>query len=443
MNVTRKDASAQIAEITIELARADYEGEVKKSIKEYQKKVEIPGFRKGHAPMGLVEKKMGKQLLAEEVNKQLMVALNKYIKENNIMYLCEPLLAPNQENMIVDGLQDYSFTFQLALYPEFELNYAKMPETTMYEVVASDEEVDENIEINRRRLGEVVTPETVEEDSMVECHIQEVINGEPVEGGVDRNTNIFLNRMNKKGKKLFVGKKKDDTFVVDIRTLFNKDQESAVHAVMGKKVEAEDNTTIKVTIMAISRVILAEMNEEFFKKLFPDGNVKNEKELRERMRENLKNYYKAFTEKMFDKKASDVLVEKTKMNLPLDFIKRYTAETMGNKEISDEDLIKSVKWQLIEQKIVKDNNIQISQDDVKAYIKDMFRKNYFGAMEDTDGKMDATLDSLVESVMKSQEDVQRAYNELYNEKLSQVIIANMPAKTKAVTIKEFSNLMSK
>ena len=94
-------------------------------------------------------------------------------------------------------------------------------------------------------------------------------------------------------------------------------------------------------------------------------------------------------------------------------------------------------------KIVKDNTIQISQDDVKAYIKDMFRKNYFGAMEDTDGKMDATLDSLVESVMKSQEDVQRAYNELYNEKLSQVIVANMPAKTKAVTIKEFSNLMSK
>ncbi|WP_136481576.1 trigger factor [Cognatitamlana onchidii] len=434
MNITRENVDALNAVVKVDIAKEDYSDKVDKILSDYRKTANIPGFRKGHVPMGMVKKQYGKAVLVDEVNKLLQDALNKYLAEEKLDVLGQPLpKAQDDINWDADG---FSFEFELGLAPEFEVNLKGKKAITQYSIIADDKMIDEQIERIQKQYGKLVSQEVVEKDS----EITGVYANE--EKDIDNTVTLTLDKF--KGKataKQFIGAKVGDVITLKTKGLFD-DEHDLMHALkLGHDEVHGLDIEVNFTISEINERQLADLDQELFDKLFGNGEVTSVTELRAKIKEDAE---KQFVQQADQKLLNDVteyLVESTKFDLPAEFLTKWM-QTAGEKEMDAdqakeeyEKSEKSLRYQLIEGKLIADNNVQVTMDDIKNHAREMIKGQMaqFGQMNPSDKE----LDDIAARVLSNQDEARRISEQLISQKLLEVYKEKANLKVKELSYENF------
>jgi len=435
MNIVNETQSGTVQELRIEITRNDYAEKVETVLKKQRQKAQVPGFRQGYAPMGLIRKMYQKNILAGEVNDLLSKAIYNHIKDNNLDVLLEPL--PVEEKTIVDfdKEDDFVFTFEYALQPQFELDYAKLPVVKSFNIVASQNEKEEYVNQLRKRHGDYIAPETIGEEDYVSVKYNNV------------DSFFFVHDLSEEGKKAFLGKKIGDEIEISLRKMF-PDETSLQKFLKIKEqdIDKDNPYSFILTIASIGRVTPADLNDEFFKKAFPDGNVNNEKELDDFAAKEIESHWKEESDRHFMNEAVTILLNNIAIEFPDDFIKRYILATQKekmSKEMLEEkypEYLKSFKWQMIEAKLTKEHDIKVSEEEIKEYVRDYFMKSYFSNFNVE--SIEDRLNTLVNDALKNKDDVKNIYDTLFDRKIQNVLKSNLKMDLISGDFKDFVSFVS-
>ncbi len=385
MNITKESTGELTALLKIEIGPADYQEAVEKQIADYKRKANIPGFRPGHVPTGMIKKMYGKAMLADVVNKLLSDSLMNYIRDEKLDILGNPL--PNLEkNEAVDfeTQSSFDFYFDLGLSPVFEIPFNQSLEVENYVIRIEDEMIDKYIEDTRKRFGKPVASEIAVATEAGETDPSAEIVESVEEGGT----------------------------------------------VEKKEPEVEP----------------AEMNTEFYNMVYPGLNLETEEAFRDQVRKDASVSFSAETDKLLYNKVSEALVKNTEVQLPDAFMKRWLLENNEGKYTPEEieknyDSFKeSMKWQLIENRLILENNISVSDEDIRNYIRTyMLRQMNMGEI---DAEMQKRYESIVDAFMHNKEQVQRINDQLYNGKLMDLFKNNLTIIPNEVSYEEYAKLAS-
>lgn len=422
MKITRQEIDAQNGVLKVEIAAADYQFKVKAALDKHRKTAKIPGFRPGHIPAGLIQKQYGKSVLLEELNKITNDALYRYVIDENLNLLGNPLPIENGVQGSFDAPEDFTFSYEIGYSPSFELPISANTKMEYNTVKIDKKLVDKQTEDLRRRYGKLISSAEVSDKDMVMGNFEELDANGVKEGGIHHATTISIEFLdNKKGSQLLVGKKINDAFELDL-ALVSKGSEDAA-AMLGISAEAYAELTCKFqfTVNDIKRMEMAELNEELFQKLFGDE-VKTEAEMIQRIEADLARMFEEDADRLFTKKVFDMLLAETKMTFPEAFLKRWI-KSSSEKPVSEEDLerefdayLNSLKWQLIQTKIFKDNNIQLTNEEVINFTKSLVIGNY--AQYGLPAPDDAELMETAQRLLQNKEQANGIYDRLAEGKLT-------------------------
>ncbi len=434
MNITRNNVDALNAIVTVEVTKEDYAGQVQKVLADYRKNASIPGFRKGAVPMSLIEKQYGKAVLLDEVNKLLQNSLNNYLVEEKLDILGNPL--PKVTEDFDWDTDNYKFEFELGLAPEFSVDLTAKNDITKFNIVVDDAMLNEQVERIQKQYGKLVSKEKVEEGD----DLRGTFSNE--EKGINNTTNITLDIFkDKKTIKKFIGKKVGDVVTVSTKGLFDDDHKLMDYLKVGHDDVHGLDIEVNFTIEEINTTEKAELNQELLDKLFGEGIVKSVEELKEKIKEDADKQFATQADQKFLNDVTEFLIENTKFELPAEFLKKWI-QTVGENpltpEQADEEYAKSEKglrYQLIESKVIVENNLQITFEDLKAFTADLIKKQMaqFGQMDPSD----AEVENIVARVLSNQEEVKRLSEQVMNEKMLNVFKEKVSAKTKEVSYQDF------
>lgn len=432
MKIQNEKKSEQIQMVTIEICKEDYAANVENALKKQRRMAQVPGFRPGNAPMPMIKKMYEKSFIADEVNRMMIDELNKYIRENNIETLGEPL--PVNDKTVVDfeHPDKFVFVFEIASQKPFDINYEELPEITSYQIKATDEEIDRFVDDLRKRHGQYTSPETIADNDFVTVEFNENDNG-----------NFYANDLSEAGKKLFIGKNVKEVVTADVHTLFDDENKLATFLKTTPEMINKDEADMRaMTIKYIGHLEPAELNDDFFKKAYPKGEVKSVEELRKEGAAKVEAEYATSIRQKFMNDAITTLVDNLKIELPEEFLRRYilvAQEDMTEEKLNGEfdKYLNSFKWQLIENKLTKENNIQITEENVRNYVRDFFMKNYFAQFNAED--VAERVDAMVADTLKNKDTVKNIYDQLFDEAIGNVLQQKMKTKVKKVTFKEFAD----
>lgn len=434
MNITRENVDALNAVVTVAIAKDDYQPKVDKVLQDYRKNANIPGFRKGAVPMSLINKQYGKAVLAEEVNKLLQSSLNEYLTTEKLDILGNPL--PKMTEDFNWDADDYSFEFELGLAPEFTVDLGAKNKIVKYTIVADDTMLDEQVARIQKQYGKLVPKDKVEEGDDIRgvfTNEEKGINNE-----VTITTDVFKD---KKAAKKFIGKKVGDVVTVSTKGLFDDD-----HKLMDYlKVDHDDvhglDIEVNFTIEEINTTEKAELTQELFDKLFGEGNVTSVEQLKEKIKEDAEKQFATQADQKFLNDVTESLLENTKFDLPAEFLKKWiqtVGETPLTPEQAEEEYTKSengLRYQLIEGKVITENNLQTTFEELKAYSSEVIKKQMaqFGQMNPTD----ADVENIVARVLSNQDEVKRLSEQVMSEKMLNLYKEKVSHKTKEVTYQDF------
>lgn len=433
MNITKNNVDALNAIITIDLERADFETKVEEVLKNYKKNANIPGFRKGQVPMSLVKKQYGTAVLFEEVNKILQDSLNTFLNEEKLDILGNPIPVAKDIDWNAETL---SFDFEIGLAPEFTVALDAVSNVTKYTIVADEEMIEEQVEYIQNAYGKLVSKEKSEEGD----NIRVTVTNE--EEAIANETTFNISDVRTKtNQKKFIGKKVGDVVTISTKGLFEDEQKLV--SVLNIDAEKANGLEVEVsfTIEEISTQEKAELNQELFDKLFGEGNVSSVEELKTKIKEDAEKQLGSQADEKFSNDVIEALVENTKFDLPKEFLVKWlqtVGETPLTAEQAEEEYVKSEKglrYQLIEGKMIADNNLQITFEEIKEYtsklIKDQMAQ--FGQLEPSED--DVT--NIVSRVLSNQEEVKRISEQLMNEKTVALFAEKVKATAKEVSYKDF------
>jgi trigger factor len=450
MNVIRQDVDALNAVLKVEIAPGDYQGKVKSSLEKYRKTAKIPGFRPGHVPAGLIQKQYGKSVLAEELNKLVNDALYDFIQTNNIDILGNPI--PKEGSDVVgdfDKPDAFEFEYEIGLAPQFEIPLSSKSKYDYVKVKIDTALIDKQIGDLTRRYGKLISVDTVGDGDMILAQFVELNeDGSIKEGGIMHSSTISMEFVaDKKVKKELLGKAKGDKVVVNPSTVSRGGKDTA--AMLGIKEEDLSGISDKfqMTINEIKQMEPAEMNQELFDRLFGPGAITSEEALRERIADDLKNMFATDSDRMLTRDVYNDLLEKTKMDLPNSFLKRWI-KLSNEKPISDEQLdeeydgyAKSLKWQLIQGTIFKTNEIKLANEEVIEFTKGLLVSNY--AQYGIPAPEDKELTESAKQVLGNRDEANRIYDMLAEHKLTQFFKDTVKLSDKEVSYEEFVEIASK
>jgi trigger factor len=450
MNVIREDVDALNAILKVDVQPADYEAKVKETLNKYRKTAKIPGFRPGHVPMGLIQKQYGKVVLSEELNKVVNGALQNFIAENKIEILGNPI--PHGEGNFEGDFEkpaDFKFTYEIGLAPKIEVKLSEKNKFDYVKVKVDAKLIDQQVEDLRRRYGKLVSGEAVGEKDMILAQFVELNeDGSIKEGGILHTSTISMEFVtDKKVKKELTGKKIGDKVVVNPSDVSRGGADTA--AMLGVKEDEMANVSDKfqLTINEIKVMELAELNEDLFNKLFGEGVVKTEKELRDRVKTDLEGMFVNDSDKMLTRSVYESLLENTKVDLPDAFMKRWI-KLSNEKEISDEQIeaeyngySKGLKWQLIQGNIFKSNNIKLENQEVMDFTKGLIVNNY--AQYGMPAPEEKELMTSAMQILQNKEEANRIYDMLAEQKLTTYFKETVKLKDKEVSYEEFVELAQK
>lgn len=451
MNITKEDTGELTAVLKVEITEDDYKEAVEKKLKEYKKKAQMPGFRPGKVPMGMIKKMYGNAVIVDEVNNLLSSSLSNYITENKLQTLGNPLPNEDREGKFdVENDTEFVFYFDIALQPEINLSIDENIEADYYNIDIDDKMVDNYLEDIRKNYGERINPDTVGENDVVYADFKQLDGeGNVMEGGVENNAPFAVDKIQLKTyKQKVIGSRVGDTVDWNPMRTFKNTKDVATMLGVSEDDEEKLKADYRAVITDITRVEPAELNEELFNKVYEGDNITTEEELRERIRKDSADSMANESEKMFFGDVIKKIKEMAAIELPENFMKRWLKENNRNldenQRMSEEDIdenyeqyAEGMKWQLLRNKLIADYNLEVQEDEVKNRVKELLSMQM--GMPNTE-EMSDQMNQLVETVMQNQEQTNQIYDELYERKLTNLFKEKITINEKNISYDEFVNL---
>ncbi|MBD0778231.1 trigger factor [Maribacter sp. ANRC-HE7] len=434
MNITKEQIDDLNAVVKVAITKEDYQDKVENILNDYRKQANIPGFRKGHVPMGLIKKQYGKAVLVDEVNKLIQDNLNKYLTEEKLDVLGNPL--PKQQDNFDWENDQLDFEFELGLAPTFEVPLKTKKALTYYKIVADKKMIDEQVERIQKQYGKLVNQKEVAKDFEVIGTFKN--DAEEIEN----KTTIELDKVkSKKALKSFLGKKVGEEVTLATKGLFKEDY--LLSSVLGVSQEKAKDLDIEVafTIEEINEREPAKLDQELFDKLFGKDVVKSTEELKDKIKEDSEKQFEQQSDQKLLNDITEYFIENTKFDLPAEFLTKWIKMT-GEEPLSDdqaneefEKSEKGLRYQLIEGKIIKDHDIQIQFDELKDFAKGFIKTQMaqFGQLN----PQEEELDNIAARVLGNQDEVKRLSEQLMSQKLLTLYKEKVNLKTKEVTYENF------
>lgn len=442
MNITLEKIDAVNAVVTAEITPEDYQEKVKKAIKDFRKNANMPGFRKGMVPEGLIKKQYGLSILAEEVNKTLQESLYNYIRDNKVNMLGEPLSSEENNNIeLVDG-GTFTFKFDIALAPEMNVELTKKDKVEYYNVEVTDQMLDQQVNMYRQRGGSYKPVDDYQDNDMLKGVMTEL----DVETPVTAEGVVMLPKYMKNDdqKKLFEGAKVNDVIRFNPTTAYegNETELSSLMKVDKEKV-AEHKGDFNFQITEITRFVPGDLNEELFQQVFPGSDIKTEDDFRKKVREGIESRYQKDSDFRFLIDVRNYLTKKVgKLEFPDEKLKKIMLNNAkGDEQKVEENYDKSIEeltWHLIKEKLVEQTGVKVDDKDVVEMAKDVTRMQFaqYGMMNIPDEYLEGS----VKEMMKKRETVDNLIDRCIEVKLGTALKDIVTLKEKKVTPEEFNKL---
>ena len=449
MKLTQSKAKDLMATITVKVIGADYSERVEKVLKDYRKTAEVPGFRKGKTPMGIINKKYRTSVIVEEVNKMLQDALYKHITAEKVRVLGSPM--PIDEKPIDwENDEDFTFEYEVGLAPEFDVKITAKDKLNYYKIKADAKLVDGYCNDIAKRYGKMSNPEASIEGDLIFCTIEQLdVDGIVMNNGIKNDATVAMDYIaDKKIKKQFVGVKTDDLITVNVMKAFTN--HSDLGAMLNVDHAAIHNLTseeFQFTVKNVNRLEPAELNVELFDKVYGPGAIKDEKEFKAKVKSEAEAQFVGESDRMLKNDVVTYFVDKLKLAMPNEFLKRWLVQTsdqpitMEMLETEYDLYAKSLQWQLIENKILENHSIKVTQDDVLAHTKVLIsaQMKQYGQPEGDDKQ----LTDIATNILKNEEERKKVYDQIFDERTLAVYKENFKLTEKSVSYDEFVKLASR
>ncbi len=448
MNIELQHTGDLTATIKIDLSPADYEEKVMKVLKDYQRKAQMPGFRPGKVPFGMTKKLYGQAVTADEINKLLGETLESFVKEQNLSILGNPL--PNMEmtpEVDFNEPKEMSFFFDLGLNPEFEISLENIAAIPYYNIEISDEAAGKYLEDLRQRNGELSEVEVAEKGDLLKGELAELdAEGNLKEDGISSTGSIKPEVFaNEEIQALFIGVKPGD--VVKFNPMKASGNATDVAAMLGiDKEEAEElESDFNFTVTTVNRMVPAEVNADLFEKIYPGVEIADEAELLAQIKKDAAGSFVTESDKKFFNDAVKALIESSGIQLPDEFLKRWLVDVNQEKTTAEEiekhydDYARSMRWQLIENRLIKEYGIEVLEEDIKNVFRGYFQRPGSSEMDED---MMRRIDGIVDSFMKNKEDVRRINDQIFEQKLMAVLKEKMTTEVKSMNYEDFVKMAS-
>ena len=448
MKLTQSKAKDLMATISVEVKAADYSQRVEKVLKDYRKTAEVPGFRKGKTPMGIINKKYRTSVIVEEVNKMLQDELYKHITAEKVRVLGSPM--PIDEKPINwQNDEDFTFEYEVGLAPEFDVKITAKDKLNYYKIKADAKLVDGYCNDIAKRYGKMSNPEASVEGDLIFCTIEQLdVDGIVMDNGIKNDATVSMDYIaDKKIKKQFIGVKMDDLITVNVMKAFTN--HSDLGAMLNVDHAAIHNLTseeFQFTVKNVNRLEPAKLNVDLFDKVYGPGAIKDEKEFKAKVKSEAEAQFVGESDRMLKNDVVTYFVDKLKLAMPNEFLKRWLVQTseqpitMEMLETEYDMYAKSLQWQLIENKILENHSIKVTQDDVLAHTKVLIsaQMKQYGQPEGDDKQ----LTDIASKILKNEEERKKVYDQIFDERTLAVYKENFKLTEKSVSYDEFVKLAS-
>ncbi|MFO7851693.1 MAG: trigger factor [Bacteroidota bacterium] len=449
MNITRENIDELNAVLKVQVEKDDYQEKVDEVLKDYKKKANIKGFRPGKVPIGLIKKMYGSNVKLEEINKIVSENLNKYITEEKLEILGDPLpRTDDNKNINLETQEDFEFTFEIGLAPEFEVNLTGRNKVPYYEIKIDKKLRNDFLDNYRRRFGTYEEAGQVSEEDMLKGDIVKLSDeGEPLQETMKKDSSLSLKVIKDDAvKKDFIGSKPGDSVEFDMRKSFPNDHEIAGLLQTDHNLVDGVDGKYRFTINSINRFRMAEVNQELFDKVYGEGTVESEDEFIDKLDQEIKENLSKESEYKLNQDVRNMLIEKTKFDLPEEFLKKWLMKT--NKDITEEqvekdfeDFLKDLRWQLIRNKIAGENEIKVEEEDMVNEAKEFTRLQFqqYGIFNADDSQ----LEPYARQILNKEEDARRIADKVIDDKVINKVKEKIKIDTKKVSTEEFNKLFTK
>lgn len=444
--VTRENIGLLNDKITVKVEKEDYLPSFEKALKEYGKKANIPGFRKGMVPSSLIKKMYGSSVFADEVLRSVEKELTTYMQNEKLQIFAQPLPLPENDARQIDMSKpaEYAFAFEVGLKPEFAIADLPNAKLTRNKIQVTDEMINEEVERLQIRNGKMTEPETVTNDDNVLNikFIESDEQGNEIENGINKDNSLLVKYFKEDFRKNWIGKKKDDFIVLQFSKAFDEKEREWILNDLGF---AKDDATaadkyFKVLITKVGFVEKSELNEEFFKSVYPSKEIKTEEEFRNTIKEEIQNYWDAQSRSQLQHAIYHELLDHTKIEFPESFLKRWM-QTGGEQPKTEEQVVSEfpdfsnqLKWTLIVDKIVNDNKIEVNPDDIKNLAKQQLLSYMQGQISND---QQPWIDDYANRMMQDKKFVEDAVHRIQSNKVFEWAETQVTPEEKPISREEF------
>jgi len=446
--VTRENIGLLNDKLTVTLAKEDYYNGFEQSLKKYAKTANIPGFRKGMVPAGLVKKMYGQSVFTDEVLRNVEKSLNEYLGKEQLDIFAQPLPLDNDAAALdVNNPKEYAFAFEVGLKPNFEIDASKI-KVTKYQITVTEAMINDELERLQVRHGKMTEPEIVTGDDnvlnvqFVECDKD----GNEIESGIVKDNSLLVKYFAEQFRKNLLDKKKDDSVVLQLKNAFEEKELDFILTDLG--LSKEDKTAaekyFKLTITKVGHVEKAELNEAFFIAVYPNKEIKTIDEFKAALKEEIETYYTAQSRNQVHDQIYHHLLDHTNMDFPETFLKRWL-QTGGEKPKTAEEaeaefpsFKDQLRWTLITNKLTMDHKIEVGQDDLRNFAKQQlfqYMGNQLGALGDNQ----QWVDDYANRMMQDKKFVEDSYHRIATEKMFAVLETLVTAKDEEISAEDFAS----
>ena len=391
MEIIKEQIDQLNAKLKIQLKDEDINPKVETSLADYRKKAQLKGFRPGKVPMGLIKKMYGKSVMYEEVNKLVSETLTNYLSDEKLEVIGEPIPSENQEMIDFDTQKEYNFSFDIGLRPQIEIELNKKVKCPYFDILVDNEMLSKYVESHTSRFGKLETIDEVTVEAFIKGTIEQTdAEGNVIEGGLSKEeSSISIDHIkDEEIRKTFIGAKREEVIKIDIKKTFASDSEIAMVLGVDKEMIETLEPHFQYTVKEITEFKKAEVNEDLFEKVFPGEEIKTEEAFNEKVKQSIKVMTAKDSDYKFMLDSREMLLDKTNIPLPEEFLKRWLVLRDEKGELTEEKLekdfplfMRDLKWQLIMGKLVKDNEIKVDQEEVKQLAIDLTEaqfQQYYG-----------------------------------------------------------------
>ena len=447
MKISFENADKVNGQLTIVVEEADYNEKVEKTLKDYRKKANIPGFRPGQAPLSLIKKQVGEQVKMEELNKLVGETIYSYLKDNNIQFLGEPLPSAKQEAQDLAKPAPYTFVFDIAVAPEIDLELTDKDKLDYYEITVDDKLVDEQVDMFASRAGKYEQVEKYQAKDMLKGDMKELnADGSEKEGGIVKEGAVLMPEYIKVDdqKKLFKGLKRGQVVVFNPKKAF---PESVIEVSsmlgIGKEEAANVDSDFAFHVLEITRYVKAPVNQELFDAIYGEGAVKDEADFRSKIAEGIANQLVSNSEyKLLQDLRAYCEKKVGKLVFPEEMLKRVMRTKVKDAKEVDEKFdasLEELKWHLIKERLVKANDVKVNDDDVLDAARLQARIQF--AQYGMSNLPDETVDNYAREMLKNRETLDGFVDRAVENKLVEALKKVVKLKKKKVSLDDFNKMM--